>query len=309
MKITLESSPDRFHFPFRIIGYAGRYDTLSDCDFIDDTHIVCADRQMARLYLIQFDLEHDTYTIIDTATCICNNKPFHFELISIKSANMQNPYITIYAVSYTNELFSCNIVYNKFTKFTTMVVNPADNYHGVLALEDGSVYVTNMKQPTITQFNPKNGYKHTIKCSRGVRMKDVIVIDDPYIVALSSDRGPINGSKTADGTVQPINKPYDSHVILYNRYTGQHVCVHTLEKTQIDGCVYKAPFCYVTCTDVSGVGYILRLSIDLVARTFTDPVYIPCAGFPHGISIYNNMLAFTSYATSSLYIHNLSALV
>lgn len=309
MKITLKSSPNRFNFPFRIIGNAGRYDTISDCEFVDDTHIICVDRQMACIYLIQFDLDKNTYSILDSVTCICNKVPVHFELISIHR-NILTRITTIYSISYDNRLFSCILKGNKFHDCKTRIVNTHDSYHGVLALEDGeSVYVTNMKQPTITKFNTRTGIKQTIVCCGGTRMKDVAVIDIDHIIALSSDKGPTNGIQKPDGHVYPICKPYDSHVFLYDCNTGQQLSVHTLKDTQIDGCVYNAPYCFVTCANSSGVGYILRLSVNLTEYIFTDCVQFPCEGFPHGICVYNNKLAYTSYSKSSVYIHDLAEFI
>lgn len=300
MKITFESSPDTFKFPFRIIGNAGRYDTISDCKFIDDQHIVCADRQMARLYLVEFDLDADTYTILDSVTCVHKGNPVHFEILTTRrflDCTM------IYAVSYTNSLFSCMIKDNKFTDFDSVVINPMDNYHGVTVLEDEeSVYVTNMKTATITEFNTRTGSKRIMECAGGIRMKDVAILDSDHILALSSDRGPINGTQNTDGTVSPTNSPYNSHILVYNRRTSKRICSHTLENTQVDGCIFKSPHCYVTCTDSSGNGYILQASIDIANQTISNMVHMPCAGFPHGLDIHGDLFAYTSYSESALYI-------
>ncbi len=309
MKITFESCPNKFNYPFRIIGSSGRYDTITDCDFFNDTCIICADRQMACLYLIEFDLERDSYRILDSITCISNGKPVHFELISIYK-NPITSEIRIYGVSYDNRLFICDLIRDKFSNYITKVVNECDNYHGICILDDEeSVYVTNTQKPTITKFNACTGTKQTIVCNGGVRMKDVAIINAEYMIALSSDRGPTEGIQKSDGTINSVCKPYDSHVFIYNRNTSAQMYVHTLKDTHIDSCVYSAPFCFVTCTSASGEGYILRLRVDMETKTLVDPVQFPCAGFPHGISIYNNKLAYTSYATSSLYIHDLAEFI
>jgi hypothetical protein len=292
MKITLESSHKRFGFPFRLIGSAGRYDTLSDCAFIDESHIVCVDRQMAQLYLIRFDLSGSEYTILDTTTVVCDGVPQHFELISLCHTPTA---IIIYSISYKNTLFSCTLINNKFGNFHTTVVNIDDAYHGVHAFGGDSVYVTNMVRPTITEYNIKTKSRKSIVCSEGVRMKDVFPIDEHHLLALSSDRGPIVNVT--------YNVPYDSHVFIYNRHTGAVTAKHTLKNTQIDSCVYNAPYCYVTCTNSDGSGYLFRSKID--GYTFSEPTSISCAGFPHGIAIYKNLIAYTSYTDSALYIHTL----
>lgn len=298
MKIVLPSSPERFGFPFRIVGNAGRYDTVSDCEFLDESHIVSCDRQSAQLYLIEFDLAKNTHTILDSTTVICNDQPQHFELLSFRQTPTE---ITVYSISYRNTLFSCNIVNNKFCNFRTVVVNPGEAYHGVLAFGANSVYLTNMLKPSITEFNIKTVTKRTIVCNGGVRMKDVAILDSDHIIAISSDRGPINGTLQSDGTVTPQNPPYDSHALIYNRHTGALIARHILEGTQVDGCIYHAPFCYVTCTRIDGSGYILRSKIN-AAYEFTEIIHIPCAGFPHGLAIYKHLFAYTSYSESAIYI-------
>ncbi len=64
---------------------------------------------------------------------------------------------------------------------------------------------------------------------------------------------------------------------------------------------YRAPFCYVTCTDISGAGYIWRGTVDS-GYNFTEAVHIPCASFPHGLDAYGDLFAYTSYGESALYI-------
>jgi hypothetical protein len=314
MKISLPSSPTRFGFPFRIIGCAGRYDTISDCEFIDDSHMVCVDRQEAKLYLIEFEY-NGSHTILDSQTIVHNNLPQHFELLSIRRTIPAIPTTstTVYSISYRNTLFSCNIRNNKFCNFNATLINVSDNYHGVCAHGDASVFVTNMLAPTITEYNTKTHAKRQIVCAGGTRMKDMAIIDDDYILAISSDRGPINGVQNADGTVSPHNPPYNSHALIYNRHTGERIATHTFENTQIDACIYHVPYCYVTCTNIQGNGYIFRSKLvplsssgSGLAYNFTENVHVQCAGFPHGIAIHGDMIAYTSYSDSAVFIHKYS---
>ena len=160
-------------------------------------------------------------------------------------------------------------------------------------------------RPTITEFNTKTEEKRSIPCNGGTRMKDVAIVDDDHILAISSDRGPINGTQNADGSLSAHNAPYNSHVLIYNRHTGgEPIAKHTFPNTQVDGCIYNAPYCYVTCTDVGGAGYIFRSNID--EYTFTEITHIPCAGFPHGLAIRGDMFAYTSYGESALFIESLA---
>lgn len=297
MKITFESSPKRFNFPFRIIGSAGRYDTISDCEFLDDSHIVCADRQMARLYLIEFSFETGSYSILDTIECVFEGKSFNFELLYI----CEN---IVYGVAYKTALLSCSIVNNKFVNMKFVTISKGEAYHGICGAGKDSVYLTNMLRPSITKYNVKTNETSSIACDGGTRMKDAVVIDDRCLLALSSDSGPINGTLGSDGKVVPHNNPYDSHLLIYER-NGRLVRRHVLEKTQIDGCVYANGFLFVTCTDAVGGGSLLRCRID-PEYNFKDIVHIPCAGFPHGVAVRGSLFAYTSYSESALYIGRIS---
>ena len=297
MKIVFESSPKRFNFPFRVIGSAGRYDTISDCEFLDDSHIVCADRQMARLYLLEFSLETGAHSILDSVECVFEGRSFNFELLYI----FEN---IVYSISYDNTLFSCNIVNNKFVNMKIVTVSKGEAYHGICGADKDSVYVTNMLRPTITKYNVKTMETSSIACDGGTRMKDAVVIDDRCLLALSSDSGPIKGTLQGDGKVRPYHTPFDSHLLIYER-SSRLARRHVLEKTQIDGCVYSNGFLFVTCTDTMGGGFLLRCRIDS-DYNFKDIVHIPCAGFPHGVAVRGGLFAYTSYSESALYIGRIS---
>jgi hypothetical protein len=252
---------------------------------------------MARLYLLQFDLESETHVLLDSAEWIVDGVPVHTELLYLRGG-------TVYSISYTDKLFACDIVDNKFVNMRSWTVTPGEAYHGIC---DGGapdcVYVTNMRANTITQFNVRTGKKKVMTCGGGVRMKDVALIGDDLVAVLSSDRGPINTARNPDGSIHPINSPYDGHVLLYNRHTGQRKDVHRLKDTQIDGCTYANNKVWVTCTDTEGHGFLWSATVaDDDAARFTEKQQIPCASFPHGIAIHGDMLAYTSYGDSSLII-------
>jgi hypothetical protein len=300
MKIVFESSPERFNFPFRIIGSAGRYDTVSDCEFIDANHIICADRQMARLYLFYFDISSNTYTLLDSVECIVNGQPQNFELISYRDD-------VLYSISYKNTLFSCRIENNKFSEFQTIIIRPDDKYHGVLApAGSDSVFVTNMTRPTVSEYNTKSKHTNTIVCSSGVRMKDIAILDSEHLLVLSSDSGPITGVRLSNGNVLPINGPYNSHLLVIKRKSGELVSKYTLENIQIDGCTYDEgrSTCYVTCTATDGSGFIFCSQFN-TAYEFINMKKVPCAGFPHGVAVHGDLIAYTSYSESALYIMTL----
>ena len=304
MRIVLPSSPTQFNFPFRVIGRAGRYDTVSDCEFLSNSRIVCIDRQTARLYQIEFDLSDNTHRIVNTTTAICGGLPQNLELIALRKHETST---TIHSISYQNTLFTCNLEGDTFRNLRTQVVRPGDLYHGVIVSGPETVIVTNMRQPTITEFNTRTGAQTTMACEGGQRLKDAVLVNTDHIIAISSDYGPITGRRRPDGSVTPHNRPYDSHVLVYDRRTATRVGRLVLPSTQVDACIYHAPYCFVTCTDLSGAGSILRCKVE-PDYSLTEPVHIPCASFPHGLAIHGDLFAYTSYGESALYILPLSYL-
>jgi hypothetical protein len=297
MKIQFESSSKPYGFPFRIIGSAGRYDTITDCAFLNDTHIVCADRQMATLYLVQFDLSANMHTILDTKLCISSSgRPQHFDLIDIHKN-------IIYGVTFDDTLFVCKINLNKFSDIKIYTIHPSHTYHGLCMHYSNKniVYTTNTTTPTIIEYNTEINSKTTHTIPQAKRIKDVAIIDSTYLLVLSTEGGPRN---TTESQSKQISKPYNSHVLVYDQTTSKTIKVHTLIDTHIDSCVYIYPYCYVTCTTQTGEGYILKSKLD-GQYNFTDITEIPCAKFPHGITYYKNLLAYTSYGESSVYIYTL----
>jgi hypothetical protein len=299
MRIVLPSSPDRFAFPLRAVGSRGRYDTVSDCEFLDDNTIVCCDRQMAKLYLLSINFVGKTMTILDSKEFVVDGVPAHTELLCLQGA-------MLHTISYTDKLFTCDIVDNKFTNFRAKTVTSGEAYHGVCSGGSPStVYVTNMKSNTITHYNTATGSKRVMGCDGGVRMKDAALVGEDHILVLSSDRGPINTTLRPDGSITPTNPLYDSHALLYNRRTGARVATHLFKGIQVDGCVFYKNRCWVTCTDGEGRGFLWNALIT-DEYAFADERVVECAGFPHGLAIRNNVLAYTSYADSSLTLHRIS---
>jgi hypothetical protein len=257
---------------------------------------------MATLYLIRFNHTDGTHEILDSTTAICKGIPQNFELLSVTKAPTHH---TVYSISYSNTLFSCKIVNNKFIDLQTTVVNPADAYHGVLSLTDKEVLVTNMRRPTITHINLVTHKKTDLPCAGGCRLKDVAALGPSHLLVVSSENGPITGTSTASGGVSPIAAPYDSHILIYERGTNRLVLRHTLPRSQVDCCIYRAPFCFVSHTDMHGKGSILRGRVTADFK-ITDITLIPCAGFPHGLAIHGELFAYTSYGESALYIQKIT---
>lgn len=303
MKIKLPSDEKIYNFPFRVIGSAGRYDSVTDCAFLDTTHIICADRQMAKLYLIHYDMSANSFTILDSKTCITNGKPQHFDLITVKDYNL-------YATILDSTVLTCKITDLKFGDIKSHIVDLSHNYHGLCYSDKDTIYLTNLLGPILAEFNLETCEKKLFYCANGQRMKDVTLIDSNYLIAISCEGGPVFQtyySARPSNLKQPqrVARPYNSRALIYNRHSGELVGEHILINTHVDSCIYSAPFCYITCTRQDGSGFLLRCKVD-ASYNFIEMTELACAKFPHGISVHGGLLAYSSYADSAVYIHKLS---
>lgn len=298
MKIEFESSHERFKFVYRMIGSSGRYDTITDCVFLSDTKIVCADRQMATLYLIEFDLSNNNYKILNTKECIIDGKPKHFELMCIHGENK------IRAVSLDNTILTFEIVDNNFINFKLIPVNKYDAYHGICPADNDSVFVTNVVESTITNYNLNTLSKNTMYCKTANKIKDGVMIDDDHILLLSSNGSPVSVGKEKEDEKIKMPIIFNSYLGVFNIKREILVSNHLLSNSQVDSCIYVSPYCYITHTGTHGEGSILRYKIDKTYK-FSEEKKFPCGKFPHGIAHYRNMIAYTSYKESALYIKRL----
>jgi hypothetical protein len=283
VKITLNSTSVQHKDPIKYFGDAGRCESLTDCDFVDDTHIVCADRQMGRLYLIEFNMNTGTHTMIDM---LVTNPIQHFDLLIVCDD-------TVYAVCYTYILFSCKIKNMKFTQPDLTKMNRKEAYHGLCRSPIGNLVLTNMRDNTIADYSLQTKKTHNFRCREGVHIKDATFVDMSTLLVISTDGGP----------AATITKLYNSHILLYNYKSGALLHKYTLVDTHVDSCIYDAPYCYVTCTSPTGGGYILKCFIS-DKYTITETRQIPTERFPHGITIRGDLIAYTSYEESSLVIKN-----
>lgn len=254
---------------------------------------------MARLYLIGIDYAEKKMTVRESKEFIVGREPAHTELLCLQGN-------TLHTISYNDKLFSCDIVDGRFKNMRATTVTEDEAYHGVCSGgAPNTVYVTNMRKNTITRYNTVTKAKTTMVCEGGIRMKDAAVIGDNHILVVSSDRGPITTTMRPNGTITATNPLYDSHALLYNRRTGERLDTHLFAGTQVDGCFYYKNRCWVTCTDGEGKGSLWSAALTPEFK-FAEERVLPCAGFPHGIAIRNNILAYTSYADSSLTLHRIS---
>ena len=283
-------SKNRCNFPYKFVGKQFRYDTITDALFINENLIVVADRQDATIYLVKIDIKKKTNEIIDTHMCFQNNKYYNPDLMAIIND-------TIYLSTFSNEIYTIKIEDNKINFSGILTFDKKFEFHGVCKIDENRLYFTDLQfSGIILEYNINNNTSNEIILPKleKKRIKNVVVINNDYLIALACDRG-------------PNHKPmiYDSFVYLYKKNGESFNYVHgiTLDNAHIDSGIYKDNICYVTCQDLSNYGTLYSFSIK--NNSFINTKKIQVSTFPHGISYYNNYIAYTSYGKSSVNILNI----
>jgi hypothetical protein len=289
MEIILPSI-NRCNYPIRYFGIKTRYDTITDSVFINENLIVVASRQDATIYLIEIDIKNRTHKIIDTHICYQNNKYYNPDLIS----KMNN---TICITTFRNDLYMVKIINNKIVFSEVISFDLKYNFHGVCTINDNFIYLTDLKYSgIIIEYSRKNNIENKIILPKfeKKRIKNVIIINNNYIIGLACDGG-------------PHNKPvfYKSYINLYKKNGNNFDFIYGIEldNTHIDSGVYINNTCYITCQDENNYGTLLSFNIN--NNTFDNLNKIKVNEFPHGITYYNNYIMYTCYSNSSVNIFNI----
>jgi len=279
-----------------------RIATVTDVKFISDTKLIVAHRAAAKLYLVE--IIDDIHSIKDTLLLKYGNKHYHPDAIAIKDNE-------IYLTSYEN--ISCivnfDIINNKLSFVKIIQIHKYIQYHGccISCINDNLIYYGGINDidynTPITVYNCKTNKSIDIKTNFNGRVKSISIFNDKQILLGLDELGRKNGKNKN-------NDLLNSLIVLYSLENNQLTLLDSIkiEKSQIDGSVIYKNYFFVTLhCGVDKCGYIYIGQIDKDKLIFVKKV--ACNNFPHGIDVYNNKLAFTSYANSSLTIHFLDEFI
>ncbi len=180
------------------------------------------------------------------------------------------------------------------------------NYHGI-KLKDEYVYLTpsNMKDSYDPIIRFHKNTKITEKLPIGSiqmshRIKDILFVSEHMVLLLVNIKK--NKSMTKRGLI------FDGFIGLYSFPEFQLYDKKSYHFVHLDRCIWHENHFYVTAQKEDH-GYILMGSVDVERKKICDIKDISCHSFPHGLTIFDDLFSYTSYDTSSVYIHHLSTLL
>jgi hypothetical protein len=295
-----------------------RFPTMTDVNIISDELIIAIHRVGRKVYLIKLnENEHTpTYEILDTL------------LLNYQTEMLTRKNNRLYIITFGKQLIIVDIIDNVKLKFIKQInlSNNNNSYHG-LEIYRNNLYIV----PSIVKNEPlhiikvslnNNEYKinkiitpYLIKNTGKYRIKDISFINDNKILLIIM----INNGKT----LMKDNGHCDNGFIgLYNYNINQDdpsksnselLDKYDFGESHLDSLIINKlnnnNIFYITVQENEG-GFIYKGSINVDQNKIENITKIKCDGFPHGIDINNdyNLIGFTSYATSSVYISKLDEL-
>jgi hypothetical protein len=263
-------------------GPHSRNPTVTDVKFISENRLVAANRQAAKLYLIEkitsgFHILHTLDTIIDGI-------PYHTDLFDV----INN---TIYATNFTNTACVYKITESAIVFVKTLTLHATNKYHGAQVFNNCVYFTCSQGISTVAKYTIDTHQITHITPERigQSRIKDICFVNNCAILLLNSD-GPKEFASTYDGEVALYSVKGDTFKFLVKRsFKGVHFDSVTNKSTKI----------YATAHSEKELGliYVFDVKDNLLQLLETKPVY----GFPHGIDIYGKTLAYTSYNTSGIH--------
>ena len=271
-------------------GKQKRIATVTDVKFISDNKLIVAHRAAAKLYLVQ--INNNTYEIIDSIILKIDSTYFHPDLISIQNNR-------IYMTAYTNNVCMVDIIDNKLNIVKVIKIHEYLQYHGCFCKNNviylGAVKDKNNNIP-LTIYNCETNQFVNIKLNYNRRIKTINVINNNILLGL-------------DGKISN-DRIFDSWIMYYKLHNNKLLLLDSIhiKNAQIDGsAIYNNHFFITLHSEIYKCGHIYIGSINDTKLTFIKKVQ--CNDFPHGMDIYNNKLAYTSYANSSVMVHSLDEFI
>ncbi len=306
MKIIFNEKNDKNMAPIYLYD-KGRIPSVTDIKFINRNLIIVAHRYAYKLYLISIDNEKDTYQILDTYSTIDKNKKVHFcesfEIIYNQSKDLYQ----LCMIFFSNLLwiFDVNIKNYKFIFKKSILLNNQNTYHGIkiynhhLYLSPSNTYTSN-KSNNVLEINLVNYHQKYLPLGSiqdNYRLKDICFINDNMILLLiiyKTNIGTVVKNQITNGAFGLFSFP---EFKLVDKIEFNHI---HFDRVISD----KNNNFYVTTQDENS-GKIYKGAVDLLNKKIILLNHYIVDDFPHGLDIYEDLFAYTSYDTNSVNIEYL----
>ncbi len=282
-----------------------RFPSVTDIKFINRELIIVAHRFAYKLYLIKINFESESYQILDTYLTMDDKKNVHFcESFEIKYDEISKNY-KLYMIFFSNYLWIFDINMNdyKFISKKIIKLNNQNTYHGIKIYNNHlyltpSNMLTNNKSNNILEMNLKK-YNETYMSIGDIkdnyRLKDISFINNDYVLLVINYKTNIKlatKNQITNGAFALFTFP---SLQLLDKIEFNHV--------HFDKSIIYNNFFYITTQDEES-GKIYKGTIDLIHNKIIMLNKIVVDDFPHGLDIYQDLFAYTSYGTDSVNIES-----
>ncbi len=290
----------------------GRYPSVTDIRFINRNLIIVAHRYAYKLYLINIDIDKNSYKILDTYKTIDEKNKIHFcesfEIVYIPKGIEKEDIYQLYVIFFSNVLwiFDVNIKSYKFISKKIIILHNQNTYHGMkiynnkLYLSPSNMLTSNKSNNIleIDLLNYTQKYLNIGDIKDNYRLKDILFINHNLILIIINYKTNIKLSKDNQITKGGFALFTFPNFILLDKIEFHHV---HFDKIIND----KNNNFYISGQDEFN-GKIYKGTIDLVHQKIIILKDFIVDDFPHGLDIYEDLFAYTSYDTNSLTIEDLS---
>jgi hypothetical protein len=275
-----------------------RYETTTDVKFVNDTTLVVANRMAAVLHLVEFNIEAQTFKILDrirltyegplSLTSKGFRKTSFYKLVDLINVKGNR----IHYVSLDNDIGIVDIVNRKFVKRDLLKVKDEVYIHGIefhpsnpnIAYLSGA-----LSKPKLVILDMTTMAKQTVILPGLERrlIKSTRFLDEKHLV-VSAGEGLISTTEK--------NKSYDGYLAVYSLPDFKCLDLITIKIAQTDDVAVYNGFIYSMlqgATEAKVCKYKFDGKLQLIEE-------IVVGGFPHGIDVRNGILAVTSMSRSSV---------
>jgi hypothetical protein len=273
-------------------GTRTRYATMTDVSFVSDTRIVAAHRYGRKLHVIDIDLPTGSHTIISSYDLHAMQEGIHQpEMLEIVGNQ-------VFMICYSPMLFIFDLSSSGIlTKVASFQLNSVRTpYHGIQH-HNGFLYLTPSNKShgddRIVKFKIADNSIDYAK-SFGIRIKDIGFCESGDVILIGNYKGKkamIDPGSTFNATIRVCNSQFEE--------TDRR----EFPLTHFDAVAVRGNDFYATASDMEG-GWIYCGTVKDGKIETLDKQGV--SDFPHGINILGDILAYTSYATSSIYLSRLN---
>lgn len=265
-----------------------RNDTITDVQFLSENTLVTANREDAKMYIVEFSLNPTYMKVLDTLDLIYDNNPRYIDLFTVHKDK-------VYFVSLDNTICTVNIVNNKLIKDKILYLPKGCEFHGVSVdpTNDDILYLSGgMEDRKLTMYSLSQNKilkrEYLPGMMRAQRIKQCRFLQGKYLVLTS----------TLMGVQQHIKDyTYPGHLGVFNISDWTCVDELCLGYAQLDSLCVDDDVIYITYQD-DKQGKIITFTLEN-EKLKRGKEYI-VKGYPHGVDVNYGMVAAACLQSSSI---------